>query len=99
MNHRQTSDTVSHNSQAFYFQTAYRLPWLKQLWKPFYRFDYTNTSEADLVFAGLGDLCSSTLGIRYDFADLASIKLEYRRQRRLGQPRVNGFFFQINNTF
>ena len=52
------------------------------------------------MFAGIPNLDGSTLGVRYDISTYAAIKTEARlRQRVSGQPRSNGWFFQVSFTF
>jgi hypothetical protein len=87
------------NSIAYYVQTAYRLPWLERLWKPYYRFEYIHIPKSDTVFRLVPSLNESTVGIRYDISSFAAIKLEYRNIGRPGQPRINGAFAQTSFTF
>ena len=56
VNHREVGFSETFNTQTFYIQAAYRLPWFEQLWKPYYRFDYTDVPAADLVFQSLSSL-------------------------------------------
>ncbi len=88
-----------YNSQAWYVQAAYRLPFWDRLWKPYYRYEYIHIPRGDTIFALVPNLSGSTAGIRYDISSFAAIKLEYRNQRRLGIPRVNGIFAQTSFTF
>ena len=87
------------NSIAYYIQTAYRLPWLERLWKPYYRFEYIHIPKSDTVFRLVPSLNESIVGMRYDISSFAAIKLEYRNIARPGQPRVNGAFAQTSFTF
>lgn len=87
-----------YNSTAFYVQGAYRLPWHDARWKPYYRFD-TIDAPLDEPVLGLLDVRTSTVGVRYDVADFAAFKGEYRRTRRQQETRQNGFFLQTSFTF
>jgi hypothetical protein len=87
------------NSVAYYVQAAYRLPWLERLWKPYYRFEYIHIPKSDTVFRLLPSGNLSIVGMRYDVASFAALKLEYRNISRPGQPRVNGAFAQTSFTF
>ncbi|MBI3671031.1 MAG: hypothetical protein HY237_14780 [Acidobacteria bacterium] len=91
------------NSQAYYLQVAYRLPWLEKRWKPYYRFEHIHVPDSDPVFRGpnaVANLVGSTVGLRYDISDFATFKGEYRNiRRRAGDPRVNGLFVQTSFTF
>ncbi len=99
VNHRQVFTDLTSNSQAFYVQLGYRLPWFERTVKPYYRFEYTHTPLSEQVFKNQ-DLVGSTLGLRYDISNFASFKSEYRNtKRQTGDPRVNGLFLQTDFTF
>ena len=102
VNHRQVDTDLSSNSQAFYVQVAYRLPWLERTLKPYYRFEYIHTPLSEQVFANM-DLVESTLGLRYDITNYAAFKAEFRRADRQSPispvPVVNGLFLQTSFTF
>jgi hypothetical protein len=100
------------NSQAYYVQVGYRLPWFEKKWKPYYRFEHIHVPMGDPIFCcvattivetvvpGFPSLAESTAGIRYDLTDFAAFKTEYRNfQRGTSQPRFNGVFFQTAFTF
>src|SRR6267378_435369 len=96
VNHRKVLTNLSTNSQAFYVQLGYRLPWFERSVKPYYRFEYTHTPLSEQVFT-IQDLVGSTLGVRYDITNYAAFKTEYRNFRRgIGEPRVNGWFAQTD---
>ena len=99
VNHRAVLTDFSTNSQAFYVQVGYRLPWFEKSVKPYYRFEYTHTPLSEQVFTNQ-DLVGSTLGLRYDISSYAAFKAEYRNTKRQpGDPRVNGLFLQTDFTF
>ena len=88
------------NSQAFYVQTAYRLPWAEKAWKPYYRFEYLHVPRGDAIFRNvLTTFNASTAGIRYDITTFAAFKLEYRHYERRALPNINGIFAQTSFTF
>jgi hypothetical protein len=87
------------NSIAYYVQTAYRLPWLERLWKPYYRFEYIHVPKSDTVFRLVPSVNTHIVGVRYDVSSFAAVKLEYRNLGRPGQPRINGAFAQTSFTF
>jgi len=99
VNHREVGHSRSFDSQAFYIQAAYRLPWFERRWKPYYRFEYIDVARNDVVFRSVPGLTGSVVGLRYDFADFAAIKLEYRNQQRPDQADVNGIFLQNSFMF
>lgn len=97
--HTVAGSGVTFNNPAFYVQAAYRLPWQNNRWKPYYRFENIDTPTGEPVF-GVFDVRTSTVGLRFDAADFAAFKGEYRRTRRQPQdPRVNGFLLQTSFTF
>ena len=87
------------NSQAWYVQGGYRLPGIGALWKPYYRFEYIHIPKSDPIFTGVPSLAGSVVGVRYDISGFAALKVEYRRQRRPDQLRLNGIFAQTSFTF
>lgn len=100
VNHDEVGHTHPFNSQAYYVQVGYRLPWFEKLWKPYYRFEYIHMPGTDPVFVGVSNLAGSVLGLRYDITTYAAVKAEYRNFRRApGEPRVNGAFVQTSFTF
>ncbi len=100
VNHHEIGRIADSNSQGFYIQVAYRLPWVERLWKPYYRYDYLHIPRSDVAFQAIPKLAGSAVGLRYDISNFASIKAEYRNQRRVpGLPRVNGAFLQTSFTF
>jgi hypothetical protein len=99
VNHRQVLTDISTNSQAFYVQVAYRLPWFDRTLKPYYRYEYTHTPLSEQVFTNQ-DLQGSTVGMRYDISNYAAFKAEYRYSKReISNPWVKGFFLQTAFTF
>ncbi|MBV9744978.1 MAG: hypothetical protein JO099_14540 [Acidobacteriia bacterium] len=89
------------NSQAWYAQIAYRLPWFERLFKPYYRIEQIHVPRSDSVFraALVPTFTGSTSGIRYDFSPLAAFKLEYRYYWRRDLPEIRGIFAQTSFTF
>lgn len=87
------------NSQAYYIQVAYRLPWFEKQWKPYYRFEYIHSPAGEPVLE-VPNLVESTVGVRYDISAFAAFKTEYRSTRRgTNEPRFNGAFLQTCFTF
>src|SRR5437868_9576330 len=104
VHHRDLRTSQTFNSQAFYVQLAYRLPWLESKWKPYYRFEYIHRPLNEPVWdvsgvSSVEDLVGSTVGVRYDITNYAAVKGEYRNQRAgVDEPRVNGASFQTAFT-
>jgi len=91
------------NSQAFYVQSAYRLPLANRAWKPYYRYEYIHIQKSAVAFRGLPNLMNlsgSIIGLRYDLTEFAALKFEYRNQRRPPDlMRVNSAWIQTSFTF
>lgn len=104
VNHKSILTNKVSNSDAFYVQVGYRLPWLEKTLKPYYRFEYMHTPKSEVVYGDL-DLVESIVGLRYDISSYAAFKGEYRRASRqvLATPTfagvVNGLFLQTSFTF
>jgi hypothetical protein len=89
----------SANSQAFYAQSAYRLPFANK-WKPYYRFEQIHVPRSDAIFRPVvPSFSGSTAGLRFDFASFAAFKLEYRNYWRRDLPNIRGIFTQTSFTF
>jgi hypothetical protein len=105
VHHRDEVTSQTYNTPAFYVQLGYRLPWQENKWKPYYRFEYIHRPNNEPVWditttSSVVDLVGSTLGVRYDITNYAAFKGEYRSTRHgVGEPRVNGAFFQTAFTF
>jgi hypothetical protein len=105
VHHRDLQTLQTYNSQAFYIQLAYRLPWQENKWKPYYRFEYIHRPNFEPVWditptPSVADLVGSIVGVRYDITNYAAFKGEYRNFRPgVNEPRINGAFFQTAFTF
>jgi hypothetical protein len=99
VSHQPVGGGPSAQSQAFYVQTAYRLPGDAKLWKPYYRFEYMHIPQADAIFRDVPRFAASTVGMRYDISSFAALKVEYRHYNRRNLPSINGAFLQTSFTF
>jgi hypothetical protein len=98
--HKPNNGGVTSNSQAFYVQTAYRLPRSLKKFKPYYRFEYLRVPQSDAIFRNLvPSFSASTAGIRYDISSFAAFKAEYRNYDRRALPSFHGVFLQTSFTF
>ena len=98
--HHQPLYGPASNSQAFYAQIAYRLPWAQKLWKPYYRFEYIHVPHSDTLFrVVVPSFEGSTVGVRYDITSFAAFKLEYRHYNPRGLAPINGAFIATDFTF
>jgi hypothetical protein len=98
--HRDRVTGVVAWTPAFYVQAAYRLPFANAMWKPYFRFEHIDVDPVDLMFAGVPSLDATTVGVRWDVALLAAVKVEYRTWTRGPDTERNqGGFFQLCFTF
>jgi hypothetical protein len=100
VNHAPTGPGNAVNSQAWYAQTAYRLPGAAMAWKPYFRYEYIHVPQADGVYRGIvANVHGSTAGVRYDISSFAAMKLEWRNTDRFGFKNYNGLWMQTSFTF
>jgi hypothetical protein len=85
------------NSQAFYVQLAYRIP-QQPRWKPYGRFEKATAPFDEPVTGNLSN-SKTTVGVRFELTDFATLKVEYGQRRRPGADHVNGVFAQTAFTF
>ncbi|HEV2150567.1 MAG TPA: hypothetical protein VGR37_24420 [Longimicrobiaceae bacterium] len=87
-------------TDAYYAQLGYRLPGGARALKPYLRAERVAVSEDDPVFAAAGlDREVAIAGIRYDFAPVAALKAEYRRERLDSPELFNTLALQLSFTF
>ena len=87
-----------HYTPAFYTQIARQFG----PFRPFVRYQYFNAPATDPLFAhlGLSGLRHGpSVGLRYDFTELATLKLQYDHYFEPGNLRVNQFTAQVGFTF
>lgn len=97
--HTQIGAPDGFTSWAGYGQVAYRLPWLNEVFKPYFRYERTKVNEDDPVFAGFPGLTAEILGVRYDFSLFAALKAEFQRRKNPGMDPYNAGIMQIAFTF
>lgn len=92
-----TAPGESATSDAYYLQLAYRLPGAAAAWKPYARVERVLVGDDDLLLQPRGlDYEAAVLGVRYDFAPLAALKAEYRREEFVGPERFNSLYLQVS---
>ena len=100
VHHQPSTGGVISNSQAFYLQTAYRLPGAARALKPYFRFEQIHVPRSDAIFRSVVPVFSAaTGGVRYDITTFAAFKLEYRNYWRRDLPPFHGIFTQTSFTF
>lgn len=95
--HEPVAGGPSESSPAYYVHFGYRLSGDASDVMPYMRYEDMDISAGDVVFTGLlGDYAAFIAGVRYDFDDLAALKLEYRSEEFGAGPRVDAFYAQAS---
>lgn len=89
------------DTDAWYVQAAYRLPAPADAFKPYARLERIAVDGGDPLFEPFDlDYRGFLTGVRYDFASLAALKLEYRDERFGGDPEhEKSLWAQLSFTF
>jgi len=98
--HRDDLTGIDTDNTSYYVQLAYRLPWFRQVLKPYARVEEIDVDSRDRGFDGvLGDLERALIGVRYDFASVAALKVEGRRVKENHGERNNEIYASLNVAF
>jgi hypothetical protein len=94
---RHTPQGFGHTFQtpSFYSQISERFG----LFRPYFRYDYTNASPHEPIFADVGVRAGPAFGIRYDASDSVALKLQYDITSMRNQQRMQGAQAQVGFTF
>ena len=74
-------------------------------YRPYFRYSYINAPDNEPIYGDptegvfIGRQNGPTLGLRYDFTEHSTIKLQYDRLARRGQTTSNGLGTQFSFTF
>jgi hypothetical protein len=74
-------------------------------YRPYFRYSYINAPDNEPIYGDptegvfIGRQNGPTLGLRYDFTEHSTIKLQYDRLARRGQTTSNGLGAQFSFTF
>ncbi len=100
INHEVSDGSANADSQVYYAQVAYRLPWFGEQWKPYYRLESIDIPTTEMVFSRTEfNRKSSIAGLRYDFSEFTALKAEHRNLLRVDGEDTEGYFLQISFTF
>src|SRR6185437_4926720 len=89
--HESPSLHETYRSYASYIQLSRQYGKLR----PYFRYDYQNTSSHDPIFGGLGRQSGPSVGVRFDLSDFAALKIQYGRLGFRQLPSVNDFQTQL----
>ena len=93
--HTPDNNQIASNMSAFYSQFSKRFGHVR----PFFRFQYVNTSIVDTIFDDVGLRYGPSFGARYDFNDNLAFKAQLDHTVRKDQPDLNGLQMQAVFTF
>jgi hypothetical protein len=93
--HSPEDGSVALNTPAFYSQFSKRFAHIR----PFFRYQYVNTSMQNLLFDDVGLRYGPSFGARYDFSDSIAFKAQLDHTVRKDQPDLNGLQMQIAFAF
>lgn len=98
--HEPVDERKESTSDAWYVQVGYRLPGDLDRLKPYGRLERIAVPADDPLFAS-PDIShrGRIVGVRYDFATLAALKLEYRREHFAQESWANSLWLQAAFTF
>jgi hypothetical protein len=69
------------------------------IYRPYFRYQYVNESDAEPVFPQVGLQYGPSAGIRMDASESVALKLQYDHTAFRNQPSVNGLTLQFAFTF
>ena len=95
--HEQThSAKLNNNGYGYYIQAAHRFHGKYEQLKPYARFDKIEADKDDVLFFKNQSFKGVTLGLRYDFADYAALKVEYRNERTGNDDNMDSLVVQVS---
>ena len=100
--HTQVGGAARATSKAGYLQLAYRLPGGASAWKPYARYERVDVPANDPLLGALVptlDYRAVLGGLRFDFAPVAALKAEYRREKPGGPRWFDTIILQVSFTF
>jgi hypothetical protein len=93
--HAWSAVPAAFNTPAFYTQISEGIG----LFRPYFRYQYLNASNAEPIFGDVSRRNGPSLGIRYDIGEFASFKTEFNRTDLRQTKPVNGITTQVDFTF
>jgi hypothetical protein len=66
---------------------------------PYFRYEHLDVAQEDRLFGSIESVSGPSVGLRYDFRDLAALKVQWDRLTRGHKTAVNGLTAQVAFTF
>lgn len=83
------------NSVGFYSQISHK--W--GAYRPYFRYEYLNVPDRDLIYPDVHRLNGPLFGLRYDWSEFSAFKVEYQRTMRRNDPSFNTLTLQTSFAF
>jgi hypothetical protein len=97
--HEREGTGVTAHSEAGYVQLAYRLPGTADAFKPYARAERVIVPATDPLLTPVSNYTGLIAGLRWDFAPVAALKAEYRREKANSTVGYDTFVIQAAFTF
>ena len=68
-------------------------------YRPYFRYQYMNESDAEPVFPNIGLRHGPSVGLRYDASESVAVKLQYDYTQLRRQEAIHGLALQVGFTF
>jgi hypothetical protein len=95
MRHSPSNGTPTVNAVGFYTQASR----LFGKYRPYFRYEYVNMPDRDLIFPDVHRLNGPIFGLRYNWTEFAAFKIQYGRSMRRLQPSFNTLTLQTSFAF
>jgi hypothetical protein len=95
LHHTPSNGTPSVNAPGFYSQIS--RGWGK--YRPYFRYEYLNVPDRDLIFPDVHRMNGPLFGLRYDWGEYAAFKIQYQRTMRRLEPDYNILTLQTSFAF
>jgi hypothetical protein len=95
MRHLPDNGFLATNSTGFYSQISHR--WGS--YRPYFRYEYLNVPDRDLIFPDVHRVNGPIFGVRYDWGEFTAFKIQYGRTMRRVQPSFDTLMLQTAFTF
>lgn len=93
--HTPSNGAPTVNAPGFYSQISHK--WGQ--FRPYFRYEYVNIPDRDLIFPDVHRMSGPLFGFRYDWGEYTAFKLEYQRTMRRIEPDYNTLTLQTSFAF
>ena len=93
--HAPEGSTTVFNTPGFYTQISRRFG----AWRPYFRYQYLNSSAHEPIFPDVGRRQGPSAGIRFDASESVALKLQYDYTSIRNKDAINALAMQVGFTF